>query len=115
MKIYVNENYEIAALYHTDREDLMEIEVERETLGNWCDTALLCFKYEPSYQYDPDKDEYILDEEGNKIQQGWAFYPNVDFNIIQSIQDIYDRNIRILEESNNELTIAMADMLGGAV
>ena len=115
MKIYVNDNYEITALYQTDREDLREIEVEREDLGSWCDTALLCFKYEPSYEYDPEADEYVLDEEGNKIQQGWAFYPFVDFNIIQSIQNLYDRSIRSLEECNNELTVAMADMLGGAV
>ena len=115
MKIYVNKNYEICALYRTDREDLTELEVEREVLGDWCDTALLCFKYEPSYEYDAEKDEYILDEEGNKVQQGWAFYPNVDFNIIKSIQNLYDGDIKRLEESNEELTLAMADVLGGAV
>lgn len=126
MKIYVNENYEICALYHTDRLDLAEIEVDRAHLGGWCDTALLGFQYAPSYEivFNDDgtiaTDEegntvYRMDENGNKIQQGWCFSPAIDFNIIQAIQNLHDHDLMEMKQENEELTLAMADVLGGAL
>lgn len=126
MKIYTNNNYEICALYHTDRLDLTEIEVDREMFGDWCDTALLGFQYAPSYEivFNDDgtiaTDEegntvYKTDKNGNKIQQGWCFSPSIDYNIIKSIQDLHDHELQAMKQENEELTLAMADVLGGAI
>lgn len=105
MKIFVNELCEICALYEnaTGRDDLTELEVEREELGTWCDLALFGFKYEPSYAYDSEKDEYILDKYGNKIQAGYAFYPFIDSNIIMSIQNLYEQEMKPLKSENADL------------
>lgn len=97
MKVYVNEQYEICALRSTDNRDLIEFEVSPETLGNWCDTALMGFKYEPSWACD-ENGEFILNYEGNRIQAGYAFYPFIDFNTLQLIQQEH-------EQSQQELTV----------
>lgn len=96
MKIYINEQYEICALRCTNRIDLMEIEADPEMLGNWCDTALMGHKYEPSWACDENGD-LILDEEGKRIQAGYAFYPFIDLNTLQLIQQEH-------EQSQQELT-----------
>lgn len=96
MKIYVNEQYEICALRNTDRTDLQEIEVDQEILGTWCDTALMGYKYEPSWACD-ENGEFILDDKGERIQAGYAFYPFVDLNTLLLIQHNY-------EESQKEIT-----------
>ncbi len=114
MKIYVNERYEICELHETNRADLTEIEADEEQVGNWCEAALYGFRYEPSFAVDGEG-EYILNEHGEKIQAGWAFYPFIDFNIIQSIQNLYDKEVQALKTSNEDLTLAMADILGGAL
>ena len=96
MKIYVNEQYEICDLHKTDRTDLIEVEVNPEVLNNWCDTVLKGFKYEPSWACN-ENGEFTLDKDGNRIQIGYAFYPYIDFNMLQFIQQEH-------EHSQNELT-----------
>lgn len=96
MKIYVNKQYDICALRNTDRTDLTEIEVEPTTLGNWCDTVLKGYKYEPSWACD-ENGVFILDDDKNRIQVGYAFYPFVDFNTLLLIQQEH-------EQSQQELT-----------
>lgn len=96
MKIYVNEQYEICALGSTDRADLIEIEADSEILSNWCDVALTGFKYEPSWACD-ENGEFILDNKGNRIQAGYAFYPFIDYNMLLLIQKQH-------EQSQQEIT-----------
>lgn len=111
-KIFVNENYEIVALDICDREDVTEITVEDGALGNYCDAALMGYRYEPSYAVD-ENGEYIFDESGNKIQAGYAFYPFIDYGIIQSIQNMYKTNIAQLQDATDEMAIMLADMFAG--
>ena len=103
MKIYVNEQYEICALRSTDRTDLTEIEVNKEVLGNWCDTALMGFKYEPSWACD-ESGECLLDESGDRIQVGYAFYPFVDINTLLLIQKQHEQS----QEEITALELALA-------
>lgn len=91
MKIYVNEQYEICAVNKTDRTDLTEMEVDPGLLGNWCETALMGYKYEPSWACD-ENGEFILDENGERIQAGYAFYPFVDYNTLMLIQHNYEQS-----------------------
>lgn len=104
MKIYVNEQYEICALRSTDRTDLMEMEVPTETLGNWCDTALMGYKYEPSWACN-ENGEFLLDDEGNRIQAGYAFYPFIDFNTLLLIQQEHEKS----QQELTALQLALAE------
>lgn len=104
MKIYINERYEICELRSTDRMDLIEVEANPETLGNWCDTALKGYKYEPSWACD-ENGEFILDDEGNRIQAGYAFYPFIDFNTILLIQQEHEQS----EQKLTALQLALAE------
>lgn len=104
MKIYVNEQYEICALRSTDRTDLTEMEVSTETLGNWCDTALMGYKYEPSWACD-ENGEFLLDDVGNRIQAGYAFYPFIDFNTLLLIQQEHDKS----QQELTALQLALAE------
>lgn len=92
MKIYINERYEICALNDTDRNDLEEIEVNRDDLGKWCDAVLFGFKYKPSYEWDSEANNWVYNEKGNRVLVGRAFYPFIDYNIIEFIHRQYEND-----------------------
>ncbi|GLC79187.1 hypothetical protein [Lacrimispora brassicae] len=105
MKIYINDQYEILSL---DKEpnyfkEIFEVEQTREEMfGNWCDACIQGYKYEPQCEFLFNKDGsnardektgellYKLDEKGNKIQNGYACYPFVDYRTLMLIQKQYE-------------------------
>lgn len=118
MKIYVNELYEILSL---DMESLnyskiFETERSREEMfGNWCDTCIQGYKYEPQYEFlfnedgSNARDEktgellYKLDEKGNKIQNGYACYPFIDFRTLILIQKQYEESQKQVQVLNAQI------------
>lgn len=102
MKLYTNECHEIVGKLIAPESYRHEYEVE-DTFGNqWCDTALMGFCYAPSYELDFNEDGttkkdvngldiFKVDNNGKWIQNGMAFYPFIDLNIILSIQDLYEK------------------------
>ncbi|RFZ77309.1 hypothetical protein DS742_19150 [Lacrimispora amygdalina] len=105
MKIYVNEQYEIIGL---DKEvvgykQIFETEQTRSDLfGSLCDACIYGYKYEPQYELLFNEDGsnardkktgeflYKLDEEGNKIFNGYICYPFVDYKTLMLIQKQYE-------------------------
>ena len=118
MKIYVNENYEIIAL-NTEPDNYKHVfEVDQtstEMFGNWCDTCIQGFKYEPQYEMLFNKDGgnardektgellYKLDDEGNKILAGYVCYPFVDYRTLMLIQKQYEDSQKQIQVLNAQI------------
>lgn len=121
MKIYTNTQHEICAVESTDRTDLTEHEIDKETLGDWCDTCLCGYKYEPAYEYETDEngnskmDEsgaYVckLDADGNEKLIGWSFYPFVDINVLSRIQQEHENRQLSQKKAELEADLAIAEL-----
>lgn len=126
MKIYTNSNYEIVSIdSEPNYSHMMEVEQSREELfGNWCDTCICGFKYEPQYEFlfNPDgsnsRDKetgellYKTDDKGNKIFNGYACYPFIDINTLNLIQKQYEES----QKREKELTakVKYLSMITGA-
>lgn len=126
MKIYVNEQYEILSL---DKEpqiygQVFDVERQREEMfGNLCDTVICGYKYEPQYEllFNEDgsnsRDEvtgeliYKLGNKGEKILQGYACYPFVDYRTLMLIQKQYEDSQRQVQVLNAQ--IAYLQMMSG--
>lgn len=102
MKIYTNDQHEIVGRKIIPKSYTHEYGVDDDFGDQWCDAALFGFCYAPSYELDFNEDGtikqdrngndlYRLDEAGQPVQTGMAFYPYIDFNIIQSIQNLYEK------------------------
>lgn len=118
MKIYVNKQYEILA-FDTEPnifECVFEVNQTRtEMFGNLCDTCIQGYKYEPQYEFLFNKDGssardektgellYKTDEAGNKIANGYACYPFVDYKTLNLIQKQY-------EDSQNQVQALIAQI-----
>lgn len=118
MKIYVNEQNEIIALDNEpiDFANVFETEQTKEEMfGNWCDTCIQGYKYEPQceFLFNEDgsnaRDEktgellYKLDEEGNKIPAGYALYPYVDYQTLTLIQKQYEESQKQVQVLNAQI------------
>lgn len=104
MKIYVNSEWRVCALRSTERTDLMEIEVDREQFGDWCDAVILCYCYKIEYKKNADSN-FILDAHGNKVVEYTTSYPAVDYNIIKAIQDLYNQNINPASNTMDDILV----------
>ena len=126
MKIYVNKNYEILSIdkepptYH---ECISELGTRESLFGNWCDTCIQGYKYEPQYELLFDEDGsnardgktgellYKLDKEGNKIPAGFACYPFIDYHTLTLIQKQYEESQKQVQALNAQ--IAYLSMMSG--
>ncbi|WP_313184912.1 hypothetical protein [Lacrimispora sp.] len=105
MKIYVNEQYEVLSLDDKPQEysEVFEVSQTREEMfGNFCAACTQGYKYEPQYEllFNEDgsnaRDEktgellYKLDDNGEKICQGYVCYPFVDYRTLLLIQKQYE-------------------------
>lgn len=105
MRIYTNNNYEILSVTEEPPEFkyVFEVNQTRENLfGNLCNTCIQGYKYEPQYELlfndngDNVRDEktgeliFQLDKEGNKISNGFACYPFVNYQTLIMIQKQFE-------------------------
>lgn len=105
MRIYTNNNYEILSVTEEPAEFkyVFEVNQTREDLfGNFCNTCIQGYKYEPQYELqfndngDNVRDEktgdliFQLDKEGNKISNGFACYPFVNYQTLIMIQKQFE-------------------------
>jgi UDP-glucose 6-dehydrogenase len=105
MKIYTNNNYEILSVNGEPNvfKYVYEVNQTREDLfGNFCNACIQGYKYEPQYELlfnenggnlrDDKTGELIfrLDKKGNKIPNGFACYPFVNYQTLIMIQKQYN-------------------------
>lgn len=125
MKIYTNSEYEILSLDKQPEIYKYEFETKQkkeELFSNWCDACIYGFRYEPIYEMafnedgSNERDEktgqllYRLDE-GNKISQGYACYPFVDYKTLMLIQKQYEDSQKQVQALNAQ--IEYLSMLSG--
>ena len=85
MKIYINSNYEIKALYEYNDEALTEIEIDREQIfGDKSDFMILNYCYQPT-------------------DGGCSVYPSLDYSTLELLDEQFVKKISILETENREL------------
>ena len=85
MKIYINEQFEIKAIYKSEDISLREIEIDRtEIFGDKSDFMILNYCYQPS-------------------DNGYSVYPSIDYNTIKMLDTQIANKISILEQNNQEL------------
>lgn len=114
MKIYVNDQYEILSLDNELQEYYKVFEVKQtrlEMFGDFCNACIQGYKYTPQYEllFNDDGSNarnektgellYKLDDNGEKILQGYSCYPYVDFKTLTLIQmqhNDYQKQIQVL-------------------
>lgn len=126
MKIYVNQSYEIISLDNEPNNFTYVFDValsRSELFGNYCDTVIQGYKYEPQYELLFNKDGsnardektgellYKLDNEGNKIPAGDACYPFVDYQTLALIQRQYEESQKQVQALTAQ--IAYLSMMSG--
>lgn len=126
MKIYVNEQYEILSLDDEPHEYSKVFEISQtleEMFGNLCTACIQGYKYEPQYELLFNKDGsnardettgellYKLDHDGEKILQGYACYPFVDYRTLMLIQKQYEESQQRVQALNAQ--IAYLSMMSG--
>ncbi len=121
MKIYTNHQYEILSLDTLPSFYMEPIEFEvtstrEEMFGNLCDAVIRGYKYEPVYEmlFNEDgsnaRDEithellYKVDENGEKIFQGYACYPFVDYHTLMLIQKQYEDSQRQAQTFDSQIS-----------
>lgn len=118
MKIYTNERYEIVSLNDNPAEFTYEFETQQaraEMFGNLCDACIQGYKYEPTYELlfnengsnarDEKTGELLckLDKSGNKISNGYACYPFVDYRTLMLIQKQYEDSQKQIKVLNAQI------------
>ena len=126
MKIYVNDQYEVLSLDEEPQlfSKVFEVEQQRkEMFGNLCDTCINGYKYEPQYEFlfnedgSNSRDEvtgelvYKLDDNGEKIFQGYACYPFIDYRTLMLMQKQYENSQRQVQVLNAQ--VAYLQMMSG--
>lgn len=127
MKIYTNNNYEILSVNEKPSEfnHVFDIYQTREDLfGKFCNACIQGYKYEPQYELlftengENVRDEktgelmFRLDKEGNKIPNGYACYPFVDYKTLILIQKQYEDSLNQLHALKAQIN-ALSMMPGG--
>lgn len=116
MKIYTNEQHQIIAYNTAPELYAHEYDVEASFRGHWCDTCFFGYKYEPAYETELNQDGstktdtfgnpiHKLDVKGEKRLLGMSFYPFVDMNTLNRIQQEHDAQ----EAQAEELTSSIID------
>lgn len=129
MKIYTNKNHEIIGYEpnYIPSEYAHEYDVEDSILSGKSFTVACGYKYEPQYELDFNEDgslkydeqgnlKYKLDENGEKIFNGYNFSPFIDYNVLERFQQEYNQRkeeTNKISKENDNLTLLMADMIGG--
>lgn len=118
MKVFVNQNYEILSLDIAPQKYVycFDCSFDRDELfGNLCDTCIQGYKYEP--QYEPLFNEdgsivrdnktgellYKLDNNKEKILQGYACFPFVDYHSLMLIQNQYEHSEKQIKILNAQI------------
>ncbi len=118
MKIYVNDRYEIIGL-DTEVDGYKEVfdvdKTKEEIFTNLCDSCIYGYKYEPLYEmlFNEDgsnkRDEmtgeflYKVDNNGNKITNGFSCHPFVNVQTLMLIQNQYDASQKQFKALNKQL------------
>lgn len=125
MKIYINENHEILSIDKEPEsfyECFEEVGTKKYMFGNWCDTCIRGYKYEPQYEFLFNEDGsnarnketgellYRLDDNGNKIHSGYSIYPFVDYQVLVLIQMQYEENQKEMKENLMSITESLVDL-----
>ena len=125
MKIYTNFTHDILALDNPPEHYEHEVEVNQtreELFGNLCDACICGYRHAPAYELlfnengsifqdkETGEPHYKTDALGKRIQTGWQCYPFMDFNVLMAVQRQYEGS----QHQIDELTCAMADVIGGA-
>jgi hypothetical protein len=115
MKIYTNNNFEIIALNDEPKEYAHVFTCcggRYDLFGNLCDVVVQGYKYEPKYEllFNEDgsnaRDEktgellYKLDENGDKMTDGYSCHPFVDYQTLMLIQKQYEDSRQQLQTLN---------------
>lgn len=126
MKIYTNSNNEILSVNNApdNYEFVFDVEQSREKLfGNLCDAVIQGYKYEPQYEllYNEDgsniMDEvtgellYKLNENNERIFNGYSLYPFVDYSMLMLIQKQYEDSQKQVQELSAQ--VAYLQMMSG--
>lgn len=126
MKIFTNQSYEIIALDNAPEEYAYVFEIaesREEAFGTLCDTVILGYKFEPQYKliFNEDgsnaRDEktgeilYELDNEGNKIENGFSCTPFISYQTLMLIQMQYEDSQKQVQALNAR--IAYLSMMSG--
>ena len=105
MKIYTNNNYEILSI--DEEPDVYNYvfdvhQARKDLFGDFCNTCIQGYKYEPQFELlfnengENIRDEetgqlmFKLDKEANKVPNGFACYPFVDYQTLILIQKQYE-------------------------
>lgn len=118
MKIYTNKNYEILSVNEEPQiyNHVFEVlQTRKELFGDFCNACIQGYKYEPQYELlfnengSNVRDEktgelmFQLDKERNKIPNGFACYPFVDYQTLLLLQKQY-------EDSQNQVRVLNAQI-----
>jgi hypothetical protein len=118
MKIYTDNDYKIVALdiEPAHFEYLFEVDEDKsEMFGNWCDTCIRGYKYEPQFEMSFDNDGthlrdeitgefmYKLDKYNGKKISGFACYPYIDYHTLVLIQKQYEDSQKQVHVLNNQI------------
>lgn len=119
MKLYTNLSHEIIGYspLYIPSEYAYEYEVEDDMLGGKAFPVICGYKYEPNYELEFNEDGsmkynehgnlvYKTDEDGEKIFTGYAFYPFVDYQVLEKLQVMNDEN----EKKVTELQLALTQV-----
>lgn len=119
MKLYTNLNHEIVGYSpsHIPVEYVNEYDVEDGMLNGMAFPVICGYKYEPNYELEFNTDGslkydeqgnlvYKTDEDGEKIFTGYAFYPFVDYQVLEKLQVMNDEN----EKKVTELQLALTQV-----
>lgn len=124
MKLYTNENHEIIGYSpnYVPESYVHEYEVGDELFSGKAFAVVCSYKYAPQYELDFNEDGslkydehgelvYKLDDEGEKIFQGYGFFPFIDSQILNRLQVMNDEN----EKKVTELQLALTQVFELAV
>jgi len=115
MKIYVNDQHEILSidLEPDCYKEIFEVKQTREEMfGTFCDVCVQGYKYEPQYEFLFNEDGsnardavtgellYKLDDNGEKILQGYVCYPFVDYQTLMLLQKQYEDSQKHVQSLN---------------
>ncbi len=122
VKIYTNEQHEIIGYEpsYVPVEYVNEYDVEDDLVGNRSFPVMCGYKYAPQYELDYNEDGtmkydengdlvYKLNEEGEKIFTGYGFFPFIDSQVLDRLQQEANQrssDLTTVRQENNVLRTA---------